>query len=142
MRLGGVRLEYDEAKLGVDVFEARASDLARVLAGSTVALKARLLDQHRVAGIGNLLADEALLEGRRPRPDPAVGRASPRRRSAAFTVTCGPPWRSLTLRGRFAHRRHCSPPAGRAAPVRGTGRPMRPGHRRRTDDLVVPHHQH
>jgi formamidopyrimidine-DNA glycosylase len=58
--LGGVLLDPDESKLGVDVFEARPADVRRALAGSTVALKARLLDQHRIAGIGNLLADEAL----------------------------------------------------------------------------------
>jgi formamidopyrimidine-DNA glycosylase len=59
-RLGGVLLEPDESKLGVDVFDAQPADLRRVLTGSAVALKARLLDQHRIAGIGNLLADEAL----------------------------------------------------------------------------------
>ena len=35
-------------------------DLRRALAGSTVALKARLLDQSRLAGVGNLIADEVL----------------------------------------------------------------------------------
>jgi formamidopyrimidine-DNA glycosylase len=59
-RLGGVLLDPDESKLGVDVFAAGPADVRRALAGSAMALKARLLDQHRIAGIGNLLADEAL----------------------------------------------------------------------------------
>ncbi len=59
-RLGGVVLDPDESALGVDAFVVTPSQLRnRVLVG-TVALKARLLDQSRVAGIGNLIADETL----------------------------------------------------------------------------------
>ncbi len=59
-RLGGVALDPDESALGVDAFVITPSQLRdRVLVG-TVALKARLLDQARVAGIGNLIADETL----------------------------------------------------------------------------------
>ncbi len=59
-RLGGVELDPDEDELGPDVFSITPSQLrARVLVGS-VPLKARLLDQGRVAGIGNLIADEVL----------------------------------------------------------------------------------
>jgi formamidopyrimidine-DNA glycosylase len=59
-RLGGVVLDPDEARLGPDMFGLTAGRLGEVLAGSTTAVKARLLDQTRVAGIGNLIADEAL----------------------------------------------------------------------------------
>jgi formamidopyrimidine-DNA glycosylase len=59
-RLGGVLLEPDEDALGVDVFAARPVDVRRVFAASAAPVKARLLDQHRIAGVGNLLADEAL----------------------------------------------------------------------------------
>lgn len=59
-RLGGVVLDPDEARLGPDMFDLTARRLGEVLAGSTTAVKARLLDQTRVAGIGNLIADEAL----------------------------------------------------------------------------------
>ncbi len=59
-RLGTVELDPDVSALGVDATELTLSELRRVLAGSSAAVKARLLDQHRVCGIGNLLADEIL----------------------------------------------------------------------------------
>lgn len=58
-RLGGVELAPDIGSLGVDLFDVTPTRLRSVLSGS-VALKARLLDQKRVAGIGNLIADETL----------------------------------------------------------------------------------
>lgn len=59
-RLGGVELDPDEERLGADVFTISPAQLAdRVLVGS-VAIKARLLDQSRLAGVGNLIADETL----------------------------------------------------------------------------------
>ena len=59
-RLGGVELDPDEDRLGADAFTATLGDLReRVLVGE-VALKARLLDQQRLAGVGNLIADEVL----------------------------------------------------------------------------------
>ncbi len=69
-RLGGVYLDPDEARLGPDVLDLTLSRLRRALATSTAPLKARLMDQGRLAGVGNLLADEALwragLDPRRP----------------------------------------------------------------------------
>jgi formamidopyrimidine-DNA glycosylase len=59
-RLGGVELDPDEDDLGVDALGITEGQLAAALAGSRAPLKARLLDQARVAGVGNLLADEAL----------------------------------------------------------------------------------
>jgi formamidopyrimidine-DNA glycosylase len=59
-RLGGVTLDPDVTRLGPDAASLGAAALARVLAGSSAPLKARLLDQSRVAGIGNLIADEVL----------------------------------------------------------------------------------
>jgi len=59
-RLGGVQLDPDESRLGPDGLSLTLGQLRKALAGSTVALKARLLDQRRVAGLGNLLVDEAL----------------------------------------------------------------------------------
>ncbi|MYK75373.1 MAG: formamidopyrimidine-DNA glycosylase [Acidimicrobiaceae bacterium] len=59
-RLGGVQLEPDESKLGPDALSLTLGQLRKALGDSTVALKARLLDQRRVAGLGNLLVDEAL----------------------------------------------------------------------------------
>ena len=59
-RLGGVELDPPEHRLGPDAAALPAAQLRRALAGSVVDLKARLMDQSRVAGIGNLLADEIL----------------------------------------------------------------------------------
>ena len=59
-RLGGVELDPAEDDLGADAFTATLGDLrARVFVGE-VPIKARLLDQHRLAGVGNLIGDETL----------------------------------------------------------------------------------
>lgn len=59
-RLGGVSLDPDEDALGPDAATVGRAALRDLLAGSHVALKARLLDQSRLAGVGNLIADETL----------------------------------------------------------------------------------
>ena len=59
-RLGGVLLDPDESRLGVDAASVTLAGLRRALAGSKAPLKARLLDQSRLAGVGNLIADEVL----------------------------------------------------------------------------------
>jgi formamidopyrimidine-DNA glycosylase len=59
-RLGGVSLDPDEDALGPDALGASAAQLRAALAGSAAPLKARLLDQARLAGVGNLMADEVL----------------------------------------------------------------------------------
>ncbi len=59
-RLGGVELHPDRSTLGVDLFRVAPGRLATALGQSRVALKSRLLDQSRVAGVGNLIADETL----------------------------------------------------------------------------------
>lgn len=72
-RLGRVVLEPDEGALGPDAASVTPGALAAALGSggrSPSTLKARLLDQHRLAGIGNLIADEVLwragLDPRRP----------------------------------------------------------------------------
>ena len=63
-RLSRVRLNPGLTALGPDagtVTEAEFRDLVR---RGTVAVKARLLDQSKLAGVGNLLADEALWQAR------------------------------------------------------------------------------
>jgi formamidopyrimidine-DNA glycosylase len=59
-RLGGVELDPDETALGPDASTVTVRQLTRVLAASDVAVKARLMDQERLAGLGNLLTDEIL----------------------------------------------------------------------------------
>jgi formamidopyrimidine-DNA glycosylase len=69
-RLGGVFLDPDEDRFGPDALGITLAPLRRALATSTTPLKARLMDQSRLAGVGNLLADEILwragLDPRRP----------------------------------------------------------------------------
>jgi formamidopyrimidine-DNA glycosylase len=59
-RLGGVSLDPDEDALGPDALRVTLDELAAALGDSRAPLKARVMDQARVAGIGNLLADEIL----------------------------------------------------------------------------------
>lgn len=59
-RLGGVLLSPDETRLGADALTVTPAALRAALGSSTAPLKARLLDQARLAGVGNLLADELL----------------------------------------------------------------------------------
>lgn len=59
-RLGGVLLDPEESALGADVLTITPAALRAALAGSTAPVKARLLDQSRIAGVGNLIADEVL----------------------------------------------------------------------------------
>jgi len=69
-RLGRVRLDPDIGALGPDAAEVTPAEF-RALAQGTVAVKARLLDQSKIAGIGNLLADEILWQARIPPLAPA-----------------------------------------------------------------------
>lgn len=59
-RLGGVELDPDEDRLGFDVFSITAGQLRKRVTVGDVAIKARLLDQQRISGVGNLMADETL----------------------------------------------------------------------------------
>ncbi len=61
-RLGGVELDPPESRLGPDALSVTPSGLAAAIGHgrSTAPLKARLMDQSRIAGVGNLAADELL----------------------------------------------------------------------------------
>ena len=61
-RLGGAELDPDEARLGPDATTLGPAGLRRALHGSRAPLKARLMDQARISGLGNLLVDEALFQ--------------------------------------------------------------------------------
>ena len=75
-RLGRAVLEPDFSHVGPDAAEiGRAPFRARVGRG-TMPIKARLLDQRTLAGVGNLLADETLWRAR----------ISPRRPAGELTV--------------------------------------------------------
>lgn len=63
-RLGRVELDPDEHRLGPDAWSITLAELAAALASRGVRtpapIKARLLDQSHLAGLGNLLVDELL----------------------------------------------------------------------------------
>ncbi len=59
-RLGGFDVDPDLGHLGPDAWGVEVGALGGALVGARAALKARLLDQHRIAGLGNLLVDELL----------------------------------------------------------------------------------
>jgi formamidopyrimidine-DNA glycosylase len=59
-RLGAVELDPDEERLGVDAPALTLGHLRSLLAKSRAPVKAVLMDQSRIAGLGNLLVDEAL----------------------------------------------------------------------------------
>jgi len=58
-RLGGVQLDPPVERLGPDALAISRTELAKALQASAP-LKAKLLDQTAVAGMGNLLVDETL----------------------------------------------------------------------------------
>jgi formamidopyrimidine-DNA glycosylase len=65
-RFGSLELAPDESRLGPDALTVSLGELATALAiapgrsGVAAPLKARFMDQERLAGVGNLLADEIL----------------------------------------------------------------------------------
>jgi formamidopyrimidine-DNA glycosylase len=88
-RLGGVMLDPDEGRLGPDVLAIGPAAVRGALAGSAAPLKARLMDQARIAGVGNLIADEVLWRaGLDPgRPAGSLSEAEVRRLSRALRAT-------------------------------------------------------
>lgn len=59
-RLGGVELDPDEDRLGPDALTIGLRRLRPIVAASRAPVKALLMDQSRIAGMGNLLTDETL----------------------------------------------------------------------------------
>lgn len=82
-RLGGAELDPAETKLGPDAVGLNIAGLRRVLGGRpgaggqvkppSIALKARLMDQSKIAGLGNLLVDESLFQAGLDPARPAGG---------------------------------------------------------------------
>jgi formamidopyrimidine-DNA glycosylase len=63
-RLARVRLNPDVAALGPDAQDVTPAQFRSLISRGRIAVKARLLDQSRIAGVGNLLADEALWQAK------------------------------------------------------------------------------
>ena len=59
-RLGAVQINPNLDTLGTDLYEVTATSLSEVLKHSARPIKARLMDQSKIAGLGNLLTDEIL----------------------------------------------------------------------------------
>jgi len=59
-RLGAAELDPDESRFGPDALALTARQLDHALGTRTAPIKAVLMDQARVAGLGNLLVDEVL----------------------------------------------------------------------------------
>jgi formamidopyrimidine-DNA glycosylase len=128
-RFGRVRLDPDVAALGPDALDVGLAEFRRLHSRGTTTIKARLLDQSVLAGIGNLLADEALWQSkispakRVDRLEPAevaalhralrqalrrsiaaggshTGRVIPARHEGGTCPRCGAPMRHGTVGGR------------------------------------------
>ena len=74
-RLGRIWLDPDLAALGPDAGHVTPAQFRALVTKGTTAVKARLLDQSKIAGIGNLLADEILWQAK-VSPLAPVGRLS------------------------------------------------------------------
>ena len=96
-RLGGVELEPDEDALGPDAFSITAAQVDAVLDHSRAPLKARLMDQAHVAGLGNLLTDEILWRAGLDPARPAGSLTAAERGTLRRTLT--QVLRTLTKRG-------------------------------------------
>jgi formamidopyrimidine-DNA glycosylase len=99
-RLARFELDPDLTEMGPDALGIARRDFDRAIAterGEGPAVKARLLDQSKIAGVGNLLADEALFRaGVDPRR--AVGSLTVAERAKLFRAL-GTTLRTLQRRG-------------------------------------------
>jgi formamidopyrimidine-DNA glycosylase len=93
-RLGRFEIDPDVTSMGPDALtltRAQFDDVVRASRGEGPAIKARLLDQSGVAGVGNLLADEILFRAAID-PRTPVGRLDVEQRQRLFKAF------SLTMR--------------------------------------------
>ena len=70
-RLGRAVIDPDLSRLGPDAAEVSAKAFRERIGRSAAPLKARLMDQSAIAGVGNLLADEILWQARQDPRRPA-----------------------------------------------------------------------
>ncbi|MDF8263189.1 Fpg/Nei family DNA glycosylase [Luteipulveratus flavus] len=123
-RLGRVYLEPDLDRLGPDAGEVGLRELREILSRSRAPLKARLLDQHALAGVGNLLADEVLwqaeLDPHRPADEIEPDRVTVLHRSLRTAIR-----RALKRGG--VHTGEVIPYRKRGADCPRCGAPMRRG---------------
>ena len=134
-RLGRAVIEPDFTHVGPDAAEVSRDVFRERVGRGAMPLKARLLDQRSIAGVGNLLADETLWQARLS-PAPRSRRADRRgARPPAPRAAGGDPRRDP--QGRRPHRRvHPAPQARRGVPA--LRHDARAGDDRRPDDVLVP----
>ena len=85
-RLGAAELDPDESRLGPDALTLSAAQLDHALGRRTAPVKAVLMDQARIAGLGNLLVDEALWRAGIDPARPAVDIGTDERRELHRSV--------------------------------------------------------
>ena len=76
-RLGGIELDPDLDRIGPDALSLTLGQLRGALGTYTAPVKAVLLDQTRIGGLGNLLADEVLFRSGIDPARPAGSLADP-----------------------------------------------------------------
>jgi formamidopyrimidine-DNA glycosylase len=93
-RLGRVRLDPPVDALGPDAATITRGQFRAAVSTGTAPVKARLLDQHALAGVGNLLADQILWQARihpgrpvRDLTEPEIDRLHRATRSAVAAAT-------------------------------------------------------
>ena len=99
-RLGRFEIDPDLGELGPDTLSlsrAQFDEVVRVVRGDGPAIKARLLDQSVIAGVGNLLADEILFRASID-PRTPTGRLSVDERARLYR-SFGQTMRTLARRG-------------------------------------------
>lgn len=62
LRLATLELDFDETRLGPHVVTMTKDDFRDVVGGSRAVLKSLLMNQRRIAGVGNLIADEVFYQ--------------------------------------------------------------------------------
>jgi formamidopyrimidine-DNA glycosylase len=96
-RLGAVELDPDEDRLGPDAAAVRLPFVRDLLGRSRAPVKAVLMDQSRIAGLGNLLADEVLFRAGIDPARPANALSDDEQRAVARAI--GTTVRTLGKRG-------------------------------------------
>jgi formamidopyrimidine-DNA glycosylase len=88
-RLGRAVLDPDMTRVGPDAAEVSRAEFRRRVGRGTAPLKARIMDQATIAGVGNLLADQTLWQARLSPLTPAASWTTIS--SMPCAAHCGPP---------------------------------------------------
>ena len=134
-RLGRVRLEPDLTGVGPDAALVGREEFRARVGRGTAPLKARIMDQSVIAGVGNLLADEALWQARLS-PVREAGSLSTEELDRLRRAIRAAVRSAVKLGGVHTGRVHLPPRARRALPARRDR--ARPRDGRRPHHVLVP----